>query len=465
MRVTLPPPEADALVGLRTREHQDELDGDELDDPAEAAADADDDEPGGEGEPEEGPVAIGIEDDLGELPFPREELPAWELRHARRRGGESSYRHQRPNQFYALYVDPAGGKVVGTGQSLPLDEPPDFTAPDGLVAVWPIDKEGNERCWRYIPATMQRLIDEGRVVLGQQSSDGESWTINYWVRKTERKKYKTVWWSKQHDAGTHGTSLLHKFLERRNAFPFPKSLYAVRDTLLSVVRDRPDALILDFFAGSGTTLHATALINEADGGRRRCILVTNNEVDVKTAKRLVKQGHLPGDAEFERHGIFWQATRPRCEAAITGRTPSGKPVPGRSMTGRPHSAGFEENIEFLELVYLDKDDVRQGSQFEAIEPALWLAAGGVGRRPVSSDAEPFVLPEESNYAVLFQRSAFATFRRALAKRPDITHVFLVTDSEAAYAQMCSRLPATLRTSMLYRDYLGNFRINTPEAYR
>lgn len=55
---------------------------------------------------------------------------------------------------------------------------------------------------------------------------------------------------------------LHRLLGDRTAFPFPKSLYAVRDTLLTVVRDRPNALIpLDFFAGSGTTLHATALIN------------------------------------------------------------------------------------------------------------------------------------------------------------------------------------------------------------
>ncbi len=133
--------------------------------------------------------------DEAPLPFPREDLHLWELRHARRRGGESSYRHQRPNQFYPLYVDPEAGRVVGTGEALPLDREPSFEPVDGLVPLWPIDKEGNQRCWRYIPDSIQKKIDGGFVVLGQASADGKSWTVNYWVSKTQRKKYKTVWWS------------------------------------------------------------------------------------------------------------------------------------------------------------------------------------------------------------------------------------------------------------------------------
>lgn len=140
-------------------------------------------------------------------------------------------------------------------------------------------------------------------------------------------------------------------------------------------------------------------------------------------------------------------------------------MPGRYVGGGAHAAGFDENIEFFELVYLDKDDVRLGTEFAAIQPSLWLAAGGVGTRPTLSDSEPFVLADESNYAVLFERSAFAKFKQALEVRPDINHVFLVTDSETAYMQMCSRLPEMIVPSMLYRDYLSNFRINTREAYR
>lgn len=454
----LPTAEAELLVGKRTAESQDQ-DEDDAPDPSdggEVIADA--------GENTDDIALVEAAPDVS-LPFPREELPAWELRHARRRGGESSYRHQRQNQFYPIYVDRELGLVVRAGSAPDLDLAPDFAEVDGLVPVWPIDSEGNERCWRFVPNSMQRLIDTNRVVLGRPGKDGRSWTINYWTPKTVRKKYKNVWWSTLHDAGTHGTSLLHKFLERRDAFPFPKSLYAVRDTLLAVVRDRPDALILDFFAGSGTTLHATALINEADGGRRRSILVTNNEVDSKTTTRLVKEGHLPGDKEFEHHGIFWQATRPRVEAALEGKTPSGAAVLGKYVGGRPFAAGFDENVEFFNLIYLDRDDVRRGSEFSAIEPLLWLHAGGIGQRAHSDPTTEFSLAEKSNYAVLFDRSAFANFLRAVRTAPAVDHVFLVTDSEDAYRQMVSRLPTDMRSSMLYRDYLTNFRINTIEAYR
>ncbi|WP_348695075.1 DNA methyltransferase [uncultured Nocardioides sp.] len=376
----LPEQEADMLTGKRHVEHVDQQD---EDDEAEAADE-------GVVTDEEEVTAEEIADEAP-LPFPREDLHLWELRHARRRGGESSYRHQRPNQFYPLYVDPEAGRVVGTGEALPLDREPSFEPVDGLVPLWPIDKEGNQRCWRYIPESMQKKIDGGFVVLGQASADGKSWTVNYWVPKTQRKKYKTVWWSTSHDAGTHGTSMLHKLLGDRTAFPFPKSLYAVRDTLLTVVRDRPNALILDFFAGSGTTLHATALINALDGGSRRCILVSNNEVAAKTSDRLLRAGHLPGDEEYEKHGIFWKATRPRVEAAITGRR-DGKPIDGAYQgIDRSFADGFEENVEFYDLVYLDRDSVRDGAEFAAVEPSLWLAAGGVGSRPSSSD-RTFRLP-------------------------------------------------------------------------
>lgn len=449
----LPEHEADMLTGKRHSEHlvQDE-----------------EDIPLGEVVGDEGQVEVAAEEivDATPLPFPREDLPLWELRHARRRGGESSYRHQRPNQFYPLYIDPEAGEVVRAGESLPLDEDPTFDRVQGLVPLWPIDKEGNYRCWRYIPESMQKKIDDGLLVLGKASADGASWTVNYWTKKTLRKKYKTVWWSTSHDAGTHGTSMLHKFLGDRTAFPFPKSLYAVRDTLLSVVRDRPNALILDFFAGSGTTLHATALINAMDGGERRCILVSNNEVTAKVSDKLLKEGYLPGDEEYEKKGIFWRATRPRCEAAITGRDHTGKPVVG-SYQGikRNFSDGFEENVEFYDLVYLDRDAVREGAEFAAIEPCLWLAADGVGTRPNSDSTEPFAVHEGSNYAVLFDRKAFRPFLTRLRSSPQIKHVYLVTDSESSFIQMRAKLPEGLAASMLYRDYLANFRINTVEAFR
>ena len=113
---------------------------------------------------------------------------------------------------------------------------------------------------------MQPMIDAGNVLLGRYHRKRDDWTINYRVPKKNTRKLKTVWWDKSHDAGTHGTELLKKLLGKQGLFPFPKSVYAVRDCLAAVVRNRSDALILDFFAGSGTTFHAACLLNAEDGG-------------------------------------------------------------------------------------------------------------------------------------------------------------------------------------------------------
>src|SRR5262245_5980039 len=100
------------------------------------------------------------------------------------------------------------------------------------------------------------------------------------------KKVKTVWWNSSHDGGTHGTTLLHKILGRRDAFPFPKSIHLVRDTIATVCAKRPNAVIVDLFGGSATTYHATCMLNAEDGGKRQCVMVNHNEVGEKRAKWL-----------------------------------------------------------------------------------------------------------------------------------------------------------------------------------
>lgn len=387
----------------------------------------------------------------------------WEYRHARRRGGgaeSSSYREKRPNQFYPIYIDEEARTVVRAGRSIPRAKKPNFKKVDGLRPIWPIDTEGRHRCWAFIPSSMQRMIDEGNVLLGKYHVKRDDWTINYRVPKKNTHKLKTVWWEKSHDAGTHGTELLKKLLGAPGLFPFPKSVYAVRDCLAAVVRNRPNALILDFFAGSGTTLHATCLLNADDGGARRCVLVTNNEVEEKTSRLLQKENVYRGDPEFEKHGIFAQATRPRCEAVVTGKRPDGKKVVGAHIDGRPFSQGFEENVEFFRLDYLDPDDVDLGNQFDAIFPSLWLAAKGIGTRGSIQRDSDMLVPPGATYAVLFREEKFRRFSKALEGRSEITHVWIVTDSEDAFAEMRSSLPPRVVTSMLYRDYLRNFRINT-----
>jgi adenine-specific DNA-methyltransferase len=393
--------------------------------------------------------------------------PEWEVRHARRRGGGgSSYRPQRPHEFYPIFIDEEAKKVVRAGDWIPLDVDPDFSYVDGLRPIWPIDEKGQHRCWRFIPETMRTLINAGNVIVRYNKNKG-AWILGICEPKKTTKAPKTVMWGAAYDSGSSGSSLLNEFLGEPSLFPFPKSVYAVQDCLAIATHNRPSALILDFFAGSGTTFHATCLLNAADGGKRRSILVTNNEVQEKVANKLNKEGYFRGDPSFESQGIFERVTRPRCEAVITGRRPDGKPVPGNHThaSKRPYSQGFAENIEFYRLDYLDPNDVDLGRQFDAILPVLWMAAGSIGTREdgAEENTSGFSMPPDSTYAVLFRESRFRYFQKALAERPDITHVWLVTDSEEAYSEMRSALPRDLYVSMLYRDYLRNFRINIEKS--
>jgi adenine-specific DNA-methyltransferase len=385
-----------------------------------------------------------------------DELADGEWGLVRRRGTESK-RSDRPSMFYPVFIDEERRVVVRIGDPIPEEADPDFSPHDGLRPIWPIDAKGQHRRWQLGAETMRAQLAEGKVALGRYNKKQDSWTINLWRPRKTRKRLKTVWWEKRHDAGTHGTNVLEALLGRDRSFPFPKSIYAVRDCLAAVCLDRPDALIVDFFAGSGTTLQATCMLNREDGGQRRCILVTNNEVDPDTRAALRLAGHLRGTPEYERHGIFESVTRPRCEAAIAGKRPDHSVVPGNYLDGRTFANGFEENVEFFRLDYLDADEVELGRAFESIHPALWLAAGARGKRPMPRKTAAYLIADGCGYAVLFDDGAFRAFEEELARTDDITHVFLATDSDDAYAEMRSQLAPELQTMQLYGDFLRHFR--------
>lgn len=383
----------------------------------------------------------------------------------RRDGAESSNRADRPRQFYALLIDPETLDVRGIGPELsPTDDPPEVPV-DGLVPVYPVDGRGRQRVWRYGRETMTQRIADGEIRVTRFDRRRATYSLYHFKpvdrEEAERRRPRTVWWNSSHDAGAHGSTLLNSMLGARSLFPFPKSVYAVADCLRVVTETRPKAVVLDFFAGSGTTLHSTCLLNAQDGGSRRSIIITNNEVSERDAAQLAKAGLHPGDPEFEARGIFELVTRPRCTAAVTGQGSDGERLPGRYLDGRDMSEGFEEAVEFYKLEYLDPDSVRLGDQLDAILPMLRLAAGAVGSIPPVG-ADPWLIPNDGSWAILLDDSRFAKFRADIEKRSDLTHVWLVTTSEEAFARMRVQLPPNLRVSMLYRDYLRNFEINTEQ---
>ncbi len=380
---------------------------------------------------------------LDRPPFPEEEADLWELRHARRRGGESSYRHQRPNQFYPIWIDEKRRQVVKASESVPLGTDPSFRAKDGLTPLWPIDAEENERCWRLISTRMQQLIDQRRVVLGRYNKQRGTWTVNIWYRKPESKKLKTVWWETKHDAGTHGTTLLHKILGRRDAFPFPKSIYAVRDTIAAVLRNRPEAVILDFFAGSGTTLQSVAMLNEFDGGRRQSILVTNNEVSERKAKQLRSAGYAPGTEEWEAEGICRSVTMPRCKAVITGKRADEQALDVPWTTGRMIRKEVSRTIRALSFTSSEK--LKSPKSRKLLAGTLGITQGNVENAERWYIAAALTRDPRPGQAILFDPAHVDEFIDVIVKDggSHIHTINIAMDEDRAFAQVKKKITEAL----------------------
>lgn len=106
-----------------------------------------------------------------------------------------------------------------------------------------------------------------------------------------------MWVDRKYDANEYGSKLLNKIIDKD--FPFPKSLYNTEECLIAVAKNKKNAIILDYFAGSGTTAHAVMEINKRDGGSRQCIVCTNNENNICTEITYPRISKVIGGYEFE----------------------------------------------------------------------------------------------------------------------------------------------------------------------
>ena len=269
---------------------------------------------------------------------------------------------------------------------------------------------------------------------------------------------KTVWNRAAHNAGMHGSALLRKFIPNRK-FPFPKSLYAVEDALRAILGEKEDAIILDFFSGSGTTAHAVMRLNRQDGGRRQCISVTNNEVAAEEHAALRKEGLRPGDPEWEKLGICDYITKPRIAAAITGKTPEGEDIEGdyKFTDEFPMAEGFEENAEFFTLTYEAPVAVSHNLAFQRIAPLLWMRAGSEGRRIDDLPAAGWDVAD--TYGVLVDLDRAAAFCDAAAFQPTLRIAYVVTDDDRRFQAVARALPDSVEPVRLYESYLSNFRFS------
>jgi len=213
-----------------------------------------------------------------------------------RRSGGLSTPDERPNSEFTLYYSAQMGRIIAVGgdrkQNYPAEyEPANILcalkdtfeisevspsrfrkiAPNDTVAILPVDSNGARRVWRWSDRVkILQAAFSGEFVV---QDGGERRSVLLKDRIKEGRKPKTVWADPKYDASSHGTNLLQDILGSRREFGYPKSLYSTYDALHSVVGEDKSAVVLDAFAGSGTTAHAVIQINRGDSGSRKFLLV------------------------------------------------------------------------------------------------------------------------------------------------------------------------------------------------
>ena len=235
-----------------------------------------------------------------------DELGGFNLKGLRNRNVRAFNSTNRPNLRYPFYVD------INNPDSNNLCEISTEPKP-GFIEVWASVVDGLESVWRWGKETAALRINE---LVAYEGNDGE-----IRIAQKERKLTQTpkTLWNEKEFISQKGTKEVQDILGK-GAFDFPKPLSLIK-RIVSIATSE-DSIVLDFFAGSGTTGHAVMEINKEDGGSRRFILCNNNE-----------------------NGICEDVTYQRIKTVITGKR----------SDGSIYSDGLSNNLKYYVIKYIPKD--------------------------------------------------------------------------------------------------------------
>jgi adenine-specific DNA-methyltransferase len=195
-------------------------------------------------------------------------------------------RKKKPRCWYPIYVSKDLGKIT-------------LEKEKGYYEIYPTSPDGREMAWKNVPETFKKLNDGGYFVAKEEEGMPQ-----IYHKYHEQQVFKNVWTNKKYQSEFHGTNLLKTILGE-NSFSYPKSLYLIMDILKIATNKK--SIVLDFFAGSGTTGHAVLELNQQDGGMRQFILCTNNENGIceeicfPRIKKVIKgyEGSIPIPANLK----------------------------------------------------------------------------------------------------------------------------------------------------------------------
>lgn len=378
-----------------------------------------------------------------------------------RRRNKGNFRTSRPNQFYPVVVNNNTGQIEYIGDVVaPEINREDVAIKDGCTGIWPLDPFGNEKIWSLVPDSARKLLLKGCLKVDNWNKETKTGSVKYLAAgmvdeiekgiilvdkrdlygnivsghyanvEDDTARPRKVWVDSTHNASTYGTLLLKKIIGEKR-FDFPKSLYAVHDTIRFFVANKPNALILDFFAGSGTTLHAVNLLNKEDGGHRRCIMVTNNEIGEPKEKELRPQGIRPGDEEWEKWGIARYVNWPRTKCSILGEDVNGKPIVGEYITSQTETKLTDR--KFTQINFLPAEATKK--QKKALVTLINKQKDV--KLPTMSDDVPFLVSEEDSYnaSILFDTNEAEAWMEALDGNSHITNFYIVAEKDADFKRI------------------------------
>jgi len=208
----------------------------------------------------------------------------WELF---RKRGSNSERSARPTLFYPLYIKGTEVRVPAMAWDganrcwCPLE-----SADEHETTLFPIDDNGTERTWRY---KREEVLSSPENFRAAQDREGK-WTVYYKYRPASDGVLPTTMWTDSKFSATeHGTGVLKKLFGKSDAFSYPKSVFAVEESIKVAGAATDDAWVMDFFGGSGTTAHAIALMNtSADTGARFLLVEANPYFESVIVPRIKK---------------------------------------------------------------------------------------------------------------------------------------------------------------------------------
>ncbi|MDY0343046.1 MAG: site-specific DNA-methyltransferase [Lentimicrobium sp.] len=193
----------------------------------------------------------------------------------RRHGGATALRKSQPKAFYPFYIDKSDNYRIPQMEWRDEEKKWEIleNPKDDEIVVWPVAPNGEERVWKWD-------INSAKAKTKELSVRNDTTGNKNIYRKARINELGTlpltIWDMSNYSATAYGTNVLISLFGTIEKFSFPKSIYAVCDSL-RVSNLGENDLVLDYFAGSGTTFHSTQILNKEDGGRRKCILIEQGE--------------------------------------------------------------------------------------------------------------------------------------------------------------------------------------------